>query len=242
MSPFLFKGPDLKRVFSIIIGLIALTVFTIATGSALADQHNALASARMKTEQSQNVAQWLSGKFDSSQQAAQDASYFNISLISCPVSVATETGVVLDDANYLYIEQAIAGRENAPYRQRIYRVSQTADQDNVTVQSEILLLKEPAKFLDLCSKNEGERVVVRAEIEERGCSVFLQKTTDAAGEVRFEGRTPAGGCPSNHNGATTVESTVSLGEKSLIAWDIGRDAQGNQVWGPKEGPYIFLRR
>jgi hypothetical protein len=242
MSPFLINGPDRKRIFTTIIGFVTITAFNVAPGTALADQQDALASARNKTEQAQNVAQWLSGDFDSSQQAARDASYFNISLRSCPVSVATETGVVFDDASYLYVEQAIAGRENAPYRQRIYRVSQTANQDNVTIESEILLLKEPAKFINLCGKNENGRVVVRSEIEERGCSVFLQKTMDAAGEVRFEGRTPAGGCPSNYNGATTVESTVSLGEKSLIAWDIGRDAQGNQVWGPKEGPYIFLRR
>jgi hypothetical protein len=190
---------------------------------------------------SQTVAQWLSGSFDSSKQAAQDPGYFNVSLSSCAVAILDDSGSPLVDAAHIYVEQAIAGQEAAPYRQRVYRVS---DSQNAmgAVESEILLILESKKYTGLCSLPEAQRVIKRSVIEDRGCSVFLNIETVSGGISRATGSTPSGGCPSSFNGATSVESTVTLNEDSLIAWDIGRDAAGQQVWGPEKGPYIFLRR
>ena len=60
------------------------------------------------------LAVWLSGTFDSSEQAAEDYSYYAVQLVACPVE-APELG-----ANVLYIEQALADTPEDPYRQRLY--------------------------------------------------------------------------------------------------------------------------
>jgi hypothetical protein len=228
--------------------------FFAATPGALSDS----IKPQAPSAEAQQVAAWLEGRFDSSEQASQDADYLPVSLKSCLVTVMDDQTGALGDALYLYVEQAIMGREQTPYRQRIYRI---ADADptlgSSTVESEILLLATPARFVSFCSVTQASRVVARQDIETRGCSVFLTLKPDGESEgagpgagdatvanrtPRFVGTTPQGGCPSSFNGATTAESYVSLGAESLIAWDIGRDAAGNQVWGPEKGPYIFKRK
>ena len=221
----------------------AIALSTMLASPARADETTPATPGAFPAEVA-TVAQWLQGAFDSSKQAATDPDYFNVVLQSCPVSVLDDNSNELRDAAYLYVEQAIAGREQAPYRQRLYRIADAGKgtQGTQIVRSEILLLSEPQSYIGTCSGAAGKRVIARSAVEDRGCSVFLQTTTDERGQTRFEGRTPEGGCPSTFNGATTVTSYVSLGSDSLIAWDIGRDANGNQVWGPEKGPYIFLRR
>lgn len=226
-----------------------LTGLCLAPGLlAKADGGSARASAATASvpQEVVQVGQWLSGTFDSSLQASQDPDYFNVRLTSCQVTLLGSDGQNLSDAVYLYVEQAIAGREQSPYRQRIYRIADARgkETDSPVVESEILLLSDPRGFVGLCSQDTSKRVIQRSNAENRGCSVFLRptsSTSEGQAETRFEGTTPPGGCPSSFNGATTVTSYVSLGAASLIAWDIGRDAQGDQVWGPEKGPYVFRR-
>ncbi len=194
------------------------------------------------SKDAQQVSEWLSGSFDSSSQASRDADYFNVSLKSCDVTVLDANDNAMNDAIYLYVEQAIAGRETAPYRQRVYRIGDAQNGGSSVVESEILTFEVPIPYIGFCSLPKGERILSRDALDNRGCSVFLKKEIGSEGDFRFTGRTPNGGCPSEFRGAVSVESYVSLGQNDLIAWDIGRDANGNQVWGPEKGPYIFVRK
>ncbi|CAL9118172.1 unnamed protein product [Musa textilis] len=56
----------------------------------------------------------------------------------------------------------------------------------------------------------------------------------------YEGSTPPGGFPNTWNGALYSTSELTVHRNSEIhTWDRGYDDEGNQVWGPKAGPYEF---
>ena len=55
-------------------------------------------------------------EYNTKNQNAQDSNYFNISLVMFPIW-DNET-----DARYFYVEQAMVGREDKPYRQRVYKI------------------------------------------------------------------------------------------------------------------------
>ncbi len=59
---------------------------------------------------------FLKGEYNTKNQNAQDSNYFNISLVMFPIW-DNET-----DARYFYVEQAMVGREDKPYRQRVYKI------------------------------------------------------------------------------------------------------------------------
>jgi hypothetical protein len=64
----------------------------------------------------QRVAKLLTGRFDSSAQAAITPDYFDIHLAICPISAPTL------GRHVLYVEQARADKLTEPYRQRLYVV------------------------------------------------------------------------------------------------------------------------
>ena len=67
----------------------------------------------------QDLFGMMQGSFNSEIQAKVDSTYFNISLHMYPIWEGK--------GNYLYVEQALTTRQNKPYRQRIYEVSQLND-------------------------------------------------------------------------------------------------------------------
>jgi CpeT protein len=183
-----------------------------------------------------SVASSLSGNFTSSEQALQDPEFFDINLFSCPALVEAEDSQS-PLVKYLYVEQAVSSSLQAPYRQRIYRVSGIEGETVDTVKSEIFLLNTPEKYIGMCAKPLSERLVKSSEIKGRDCFVTLTKNA----EGNFSGQTPEGGCPSTFRGAVKAESIVTLLPNGLNAWDRGYDAAGNVVWGPTKGPYEFRR-
>ena len=86
-----------------------------------------------------------SGVFDSSQQAQEDPTYYDVSLTACAVSVE---GI---ETPTLYIEQALSDKLNQPYRQRIYVLSQV---DENVVKSEIYVLDNPNAYIGTCAEDE----------------------------------------------------------------------------------------
>lgn len=47
-------------------------------------------------------------------------------------------------------------------------------------------------------------------------------------------------CPNTYRGGVKVESTSIRTPGSYVNWDRGYDLDGNHIWGPAEGGYIFL--
>ncbi|AXI99315.1 CpeT/CpcT family (DUF1001) [Cyclonatronum proteinivorum] len=169
----------------------------------------------------------MQGTFSSEAQSDADPAFFPIILHMEPVW--TERG------RWLYVEQAVAGRETDPYRQRVYHVFR--DETGQLVSDVFTLINEqdfvgaqfnPAVFDDF----DADILEYRS-----GCAVFLEQT----GPAEFTGGTYEDQCPSSLQGATFATSEVLISEEGMVTWDRGFDAEGQQVWGSESGGYIFLR-
>lgn len=173
------------------------------------------------------LQRYLTGSFDSADQAKRDTSYFDIHLTICEVQVA-DLG-----PRVLYVEQARADTLSAPYRQRLYVLEAKGDKSV----SRVFEFKLPGRVKGLCA-DTSRVTIVPSDVEERaGCRVEL-----AWDGVAFKGGTVGKECGSTLNGATYASSEVVLDAAGMTSWDRGYDADGKQVWGAVKGAYEFVRR
>jgi len=180
------------------------------------------------SEALERAYQWLTGRFDSSEQAAGNQSYFPIQLTSCEVN-APELG-----DHVLYVEQASMDSPNQPYRQRLYVLS---DGEADEVISTIYSLVNPGAAIGLCQRQQAA-TYDRGDVALRaGCEVYIQWNG-----THFTGGTNGQACSSTLGGAAYATSEVILYADQMTSWDRGFDANDVQVWGATEGAYIFVRR
>lgn len=187
------------------------------------------ADAAVELSTADQLALYLTGRFDSEAQSQQDVSYYAIQLIMCPVDVP-ELGV-----RVLYVEQAQMAKPSQPYRQRLY-VVEPGDAPDTAV-SNIYELANPAAVVGLCDDPASLTLTADDATEKVGCAVLMQWKGD-----HFEGGTQGKDCASDLNGASYATSEVVLDETTLTSWDRGLDAQDEQVWGAVSGPYVFDRK
>ena len=187
------------------------------------------------------VTELLTGRFDSSAQAATTPDYFDIHLAICPISAPTL------GKHVLYVEQARADKLAEPYRQRLYVVEPGEPGEVI---SRVFEFTDPAPFTGFCDRAEADRPGYTDGLaaEKVGCAVHLREMAYNSDEQRgsersmgFGGGTEGDGCPSSLRGATHATSTVILNSAGMQSWDQGYDAAGTQVWGATAGPYHFLR-
>jgi CpeT protein len=171
---------------------------------------------------------YLQGSFDSADQAAEDASYFDIELTMCAVD-APELGELA-----LYVEQAVAGSD--PYRQRVYIIEE-AEPVDTTARSVIYELTAPNSWIGACDAADTPSFAAADVTKLEGCDVTV--TWDG---TTFLGGTVEGACLTDWQGAAYATSEVLLDAERLESWDRGWDADGNYVWGATAGPYVFMRR
>lgn len=167
----------------------------------------------------------MQGSFNSEVQAQVDTTYLNISLHMYPIWT--------DKGNFLYVEQALNTKQDKPYRQRIYEVTQLNDSIYssaiYTIENDSLWIgkwKTPEAFdsltMDMVSKKEG-------------CDVLLQRI-----EPKFyKGETGEKTCESTLYGASYATSEVEIMEDKIISWDRGFDNNDKHIWGAEKGGYIF---
>jgi CpeT protein len=180
----------------------------------------------------ERLTRLLTGRFDSSAQAALDSNYFAVQLHTCAVSIP-ELGV-----HVLYVEQALMSSLGQPYRQRFYVLSSPSTSEAI---SAVYESTAPLALVGLCD-DEAE---VRAErtpaasttFKLEGCDVLLEPTSEG-----FVGSTFEKACPTTFNGATYVTSEVTITEDRLLTWDRGYNDADVQVWGATVGPYEFVRQ
>jgi hypothetical protein len=171
----------------------------------------------------------MTGHFTSAKQAAADEDYFDITLHMVPIWRERS------DAHWLYVEQAVTGMADKPYRQRVYRVSQRGD----VFESAVFELPEPEKYIGTWRDDIPLADIGPADLIERpGCAVYLCKT----GPCKFSGSTPGSDCLSSLYGAAYATSEVTITKDQVISWDRGYDPDGKQVWGAEKGPYVFDRQ
>lgn len=175
------------------------------------------------------LADWLSGSFDSSAQAARDARYFDISLNACRVWPSRT------DGRWVYIEQARSDALDQPYRQRMYRVRYDGQG---RLMSEVFAFPASGRPAAGSWRDPDALNAFTPELLEprEGCDVYL---ADVGG--RFEGGTEGEGCTSSLAGAAYATSEVVVEADRITSWDRGFDRAGDQVWGAEAGPYEFIR-
>jgi CpeT protein len=175
------------------------------------------------------VAQLLTGRFDSSAQAARDRQYFPVQLHACPVELP-DLG-----EHVVYVEQAMLSSVDAPYRQRLYVVSG----DEAQVVSAVLELDAPEQVIGVCDFSAADRdraLAARTATPLVGCEVVLE-----ADEGGWSGGTVEDACKNDYAGATWASTEVRLTATAIESWDRGYDDAGTQVWGATAGGYVFDR-
>lgn len=188
--------------------------------------------ARAGTGDVDEVAALLSGTFDSKAQSDADPKgYRAVRIVAVPVPKSRLSG----GAPVLYVEQALVETPNKPYRQRFYRIEETADGGLV---SRVFEPKEPLAVSGKWRDPSDLALFGPGDVVERiGCAVRLRRT-----EGGWEGGTEGKSCPSALSGARYATSKVKLAPGRMESWDRGFDVDDLQVWGAKDGPYVFERR
>lgn len=182
-----------------------------------------------KTDDLGNLVQSMTGSFDSQKQSEQDSAFFNISLKMYPIWQA-------DGGNWLYVEQAVAARPQAPYRQRIYKIEQI---EKDVFKSTVYRIKDEKSFIGKWAEPAYFNTYSQDILEEReGCAVFLKRLENGV----YEGSTEGESCKSSLRGASYATSKVRVEKDKIISWDQGFDEKGVQVWGATKGGYVFERK
>ena len=170
----------------------------------------------------------MAGKFSSIEQSENDSAFYNISLVMYPIWENHK------EAKWLYVEQALASKPKKPYRQRVYKLTET-DVPGV-FESAVYTLPESKSFIHAWETPDLFKTITPDKLEVReGCSIYLTKTGDRC----YEGSTKEKECTSSLMGATYATSKVSICSDYVISWDQGWDDADKQVWGAEKRGYIF---
>lgn len=182
----------------------------------------------IQTDEITGLHEMMTGSYDSSDQAEEDSTYYNISLHMYPIW-KNKTG-----GKYLYVEQALASMQDKPYRQRVYKLQKQSDG---TIASYVYTLKNDSLFVGKWKDLEYFEKFGLSILDEReGCEVILKKTMSG-----YEGSTQEDHCKSSLRGAAYATSIVSMTDRAITSWDQGFDKKGVQVWGATKGPYVFVK-
>lgn len=181
-------------------------------------------------EDLRRLATWMAGSFSSQEQhQAQPADYYDIRLRMAPIWPEQTDGY------WLYVEQAVAQALERPYRQRVYHLVELAPG---LMESQVFSMEEPLRFAGAWKQAEPLSELTPEDLSlRRGCSILLRPT----GPEQFTGNTVGTTCASSLNGASFAVAEVTVTPGALISWDQGFDDQGNQVWGPVPGGYVFKK-
>jgi len=189
---------------------------------------SSLAFCQVQSEDFQQLLQWMTGEFSSAEQAAEDSSYYDISLKMTRIWPGKKTGA------WIYVEQALAATPDEPYRQRIYFVRELGDGQ---FSSDIYTIPEEENFIGAWKDPSLFAEMDQFDLKYKdGCAVFL----DYDG-FQYSGSTNEGTCKSTLQDASYTTSNVKITKGVLESWDQGFDEEGNQVWGAEKGAYIFKK-
>lgn len=179
------------------------------------------------------VSSWMAGSFTNLDQAERDPEFAPVRLEIWPIWPARSSAT---STTWLYVEESRVGREDEPYRQRVYRLRRG---DGGQIESEVFLLPSPSRFAGAWREPDPLAGLTPDSLTAReGCVLYLRRS-DAS---TFRASTVGQKCPSAYRGSAYVESDVEISALGIELWNRGFDANGVQVWGATEGPYEFRRR
>lgn len=167
----------------------------------------------------------MQGSFNSEVQSQIDSTYFNISLHMYPIWE--------DKGHFLYVEQALNSKQNKPYRQRIYEVTQLNDS---LYSSAIYTIKDDSLWIGKWETPKAfDNLTMDHVSKKEGCEVILKRITPNY----YKGKTGDKSCESTLYGASYATSEVEILEDKIISWDRGFNDKGEHIWGAEKGGYIF---
>jgi hypothetical protein len=202
--------------------LILILLLQAFTGCKNTD---ALTKTPTKIDQAQVLTEVMTGSYTSAKQAKSDSSYYSISLHMYPVWKSKS-------GHYLYVEQALASKQQQPYRQRIYHIEALK---NGTLTSTLYSLEDEKRFIGKYAEPAFFDQFDESILSEReGCTVYIQKVGDA-----YVGATKDKECQSSLRGSTYATAEVRIEKDKVISWDRGFDDDDKHVWGAEKGGYIF---
>ncbi len=188
-----------------------------------------LLAQKTSTRDLQQLKALMTGSFSNHNQAKADTSFQEILLEIRPIWTRRKDGV------WLYVEQAIAASPARPYRQRVYHLYIA---DDSTLVSQVFELKEPDKYAGWWKEpRRFDSVKFQALGNKVGCEVYLRKTKSGG----YTGGTEGQDCLSTLQGASYATSEAAISKNEMRTWDRGWNADQQQVWGSRNGPYIFVR-
>lgn len=183
------------------------------------------------------VSHSLSGEKFSKEQAARDPdNYFNIRLLTCPAAE------MVDGSRVLYFEQAFWRTPQKPFRQRFLLVKPCPKELKCDVEVSSFAIRDMEEYKNFCDRPKDQRpqpAEVIDDVAEHLTTIYM-KRCDRGKRCLYEGSTPPSGFPNSWNGAAYSTSELAvLKNHELHFWERGYDEDGQQVWGPKNGPYEF---
>ncbi|HIK13703.1 MAG TPA: chromophore lyase CpcT/CpeT [Leptolyngbyaceae cyanobacterium M33_DOE_097] len=181
-------------------------------------------------QQAQEVVQRLTGKMDTTRQAASNPKVAKVQMTTCLLQQPEAN----QSRFLLYQEQALLEDLSKPYRQRFLEIS--PQPFSQTVRSRAFKPTNPTAFVNFCDRPLVQRVFSPQDLGEAVCSVFLKRVGED-----YVGVTPVTGCPANVRGAVRITNQITLRKDEMDTWDRGFDAKGKQVWGAQSEAYQFRR-
>ncbi|HEX2618315.1 MAG TPA: chromophore lyase CpcT/CpeT [Flavobacteriales bacterium] len=177
----------------------------------------------------ESLAEFMIGSFSSADQAKRDSNYANVEVEVVRIWAKDPKAV------WLYLEEAEAADKGHPYRQQILRLTQVDDSVFQSTQYELDSMqlyvnayKDPARFDK--HKPEDARTI-------KGCVMTLLWNRGT-----FGGSTNGDNCMNRKSGAAYTTTEILIGLDSMLSWERGFDARGNQIWGSDLGGYEFMKR
>lgn len=185
--------------------------------------------SQIKSIDTGKLVSFMEGSFSSEEQSKNDSDYYDIRLHMKRIWPE------ISSAYYLYVEQAVASAQEKPYRQRVYRITNTYEG---RFESAVFTIKDPLRFAGEWKKENPLTELTPDSLTVReGCSVILTLMTND----HYEGSTEGNNCESDLRGAKYATSEVRISKDEIISWDRGYDADGRQVWGAEKGGYVFKK-
>ncbi|MDQ3020354.1 MAG: chromophore lyase CpcT/CpeT [Bacteroidota bacterium] len=182
-----------------------------------------------KTVDINALVNMMEGSFSSEDQSKNDTDYYDIRLYMKKIWTNRT------DGRWLYVEQASADYIDKPYRQRVYRITQSGDNN---FESAVFTFNEPLRFAgEWTNENALSELTPDSLTLREGCTVYLSLIDDTT----FQGSTKSIDCESDLRGARYATSEVKITKNEIITWDRGFDEFGKQVWGASKGGYIFKK-
>ena len=185
--------------------------------------------SQIKSIDTGKLVSFMEGSFSSEEQSKNDSDYYDIRLHMKRIWPE------ISSAYYLYVEQAVASAQEKPYRQRVYRITNTYEG---RFESAVFTIKDPLRFAGEWKKENPLTELTPDSLTRReGCSVILTLMNDDT----YEGSTEGNNCESDLRGAKYATSEVRISKDEIISWDKGYDADGRKVWGAEKGAYVFKK-